>query len=109
MYRSTLRAPRDLAILRMFATTGARRAEIANLCYDPASAKENDLDLDMGAARVRGKAGRDRLVPLDPRTVKALDRYLRVRARHPHATLSALWPGRTGGLAAVDSTVHLHL
>ena len=91
-------ARRDLAILRMFATTGARRAEIANLRYDPESPEENDLDLDMGAARVRGKGGRDRLVPLDPRTVKALDRYLRVRARHAHATLSALWLGKKGKL-----------
>ena len=76
----------------------ARKTEIANLRYDPESPEENDLDLDMGAARVRGKAGRDRLIPLDPRTVKALDRYLRVRARHPHATLPALWLGKKGKL-----------
>jgi site-specific recombinase XerD len=91
-------ARRDLAILRMFVTTGARRLEIATLRFDPENQLENDIDLDQGVARVLGKGGRDRLVPLDPRTVKALDRYLRVRARHPHSDMRWLWLGKKGQL-----------
>ncbi len=89
---------RDLAILRMFITTGARRQEIASLRYDPENPLENDVDLDAGVARVLGKGGRDRLVPLDPRTVKALDRYLRVRAKHSHNDMRWLWLGKMGRL-----------
>jgi len=91
-------ARRDLAILRMFVTTGARRLEIATLRFDPENPLENDIDLDQGVARVLGKGGRDRLLPLDPRTVKALDRYLRVRARHPHSDMRWLWLGKKGQL-----------
>lgn len=87
---------RDVAILRMFITTGARRAEVANLRYTPDDAEQNDLDLDMSVARVRGKGGRDRLIPLDPKTVRALDRYLRVRTRHSQSHMPWLWLGPKG-------------
>lgn len=89
---------RDLAILRIFVTTGARRAEVADLRYDPDNPERNDIDLDMGVARVRGKGGRDRMVSLDPRTVRALDRYLRVRSHHPQKGLPWLWLGIKGRL-----------
>ena len=112
---------RDLAILRLFVTTGARRLEIANLRFDPENPLENDIDLDAGVARVQGKGGRDRLVPLDPRTVKALDRYLRTRAKHPHSDMRLLWLGKRGRLtddglrqmlerrAAQAGLEHIHL
>lgn len=87
---------RDIAILRAFITTGARRAEIANLRYLPDDPEQNDLDLDMAVARVRGKGGRDRLIPLDPKTVKALDRYLRARGQHSQKHLPWLWLGPKG-------------
>jgi site-specific recombinase XerC len=61
---------RDLAILRMFVTTGAGRLEIANLRLDPDNPLENDVDLGSGVVRVLSKGGRDRLVPLDPLTMK---------------------------------------
>lgn len=89
---------RDLAILSMFVTTGARRLEIANLRLDPDNPLENAVDLDSGVVRVLSKGGRDRLVPLDPRTIKALDRYLRVSARHPHTDMHWLWLGKKGRL-----------
>lgn len=89
---------RDLAIIRLFVTTGARRLEIANLRFDPGNPLENDIDLDEGVARVLGKGGRDRLVPLDPRTVKALDRYLRSRTKHTHSDMRWLWLGKKGRL-----------
>jgi len=91
-------ARRDLAILRVMATCGLRRAEIAGLRYAPDDPERNDVDLDVGQARVRGKGGRDRLVGLDRRTVLALDRYLRVRDRRPAKDSEALWLSKQGAL-----------
>ena len=110
-------ARRDLAILRVMATCGLRRAEIGDL-------KVSDLDLDMGVVRVLGKGGRERIVGLDPRTVKALDRYLRLRARHGIADSPNLWLGKRGPLtpdgirqmlerrvrqAGIEKHVHPHM
>jgi site-specific recombinase XerD len=89
---------RDMAIIRVFISTGARRAEVTGIRYAPGDSIENDLDLDTGAARVIGKGRRERMVPLDPRTVRAIDRYLRMRSKHPHADLLALWLGERGRL-----------
>ncbi len=82
---------RDMAILRLLADTGMRRAEIAGLLID-------DLDLDAGIAIVLGKGRRPRACPFGRRTAQALDRYLRVRARHPAAASAALWLGPKGPL-----------
>jgi integrase/recombinase XerD len=42
----------------------------------------------------RGKGGRGRLVPFGPATSRALDRYLRLRRKHPLAHTAPLWlPG----------------
>ncbi len=98
---NTFESRRDMAILRMFITTGARRAEIAGLRYDPDEPESNDLDFDMAVARVIGKGGRDRLLPLDPRTgAGGLDRYLRVRAKHSRVFLPDLWLGKGGKFTA---------
>ena len=59
-------ARRDHAILRLFATTGARKSEFANLRYDPDDPAENDVDQEAEVVRVIGKGNRDRLLPLDP-------------------------------------------
>nr|MDQ3578221.1 tyrosine-type recombinase/integrase [Actinomycetota bacterium] len=65
--------------------TGARLSEIANLNLD-------DLDLVQDVIRCIGKGGRAFAVPFDPKTGKALGRYLRIRAKHPQATeYTALW------------------
>jgi integrase len=37
-------------------------------------------------------------VPIGRKTVKAIDRYLRERRRHPHADLPWLWLGKRGRL-----------
>ncbi|MET0715261.1 MAG: tyrosine-type recombinase/integrase, partial [Mycetocola sp.] len=63
---------RDAAIIRCFIDTGARLSEIANLRVD-------DVDLDGHTFKVIGKGSRTRVVPIGAKTVKALDRYLRVR------------------------------
>ena len=88
---ATFETRRDMALLQMFLSTGARKSEIGNLHLD-------DVDLDTGRALVRGKGGRDRLVDLTPRTVRALDRYLRMRPGHFAAGLPWVWLGKRGRL-----------
>jgi site-specific recombinase XerD len=90
---------RDTAIVRTFLSTGARLSELASLRWMPDEPTTNDLDLDAGIVRIRsGKGRRERVSFLDPETVKALDRYLRLRDRHAHRGLPWLWLGEKGRL-----------
>lgn len=89
---------RDAALIRVFIDTGARRAEVANLRYVPADETRNDVDLDQGILRVIGKGRRERVVAIGAKTVRALDRYLRLRQRQTDADLPWLWLGRKGRL-----------
>jgi site-specific recombinase XerD len=82
---------RDEAIILVFIDTGARRAEVLGLTRDA-------LDLDGQTLRVTGKGSRTRLVSIGANTARALDRYLRARAKHANADLEALWLGRKGAL-----------
>ena len=82
-------ARRDTAIVRLFLDSGMRRGEMAGLAVD-------DLDWDAQVAWVLGKGGRRRAAPFGGKTALALRRYLRVRARHPHASSSVLWLGKVG-------------
>ena len=86
---SSFEGRRDTAILRVFITTGCRRSEIANLEID-------DVDLDRGIMVVTGKGDRTRLVTLNPKTVQAVDRYLRKRVVNKHHASPSLWLGRNG-------------
>lgn len=87
---------RDAAIIRLFIDTGARRAEIANLRHASTDPEQNDIDLDLGLIRVMGKGRRERSVAIGPKTVRALDRYLRLRRDHRQADLPWLWLGHRG-------------
>ena len=49
---------------------------------------------------VVGKGKRPRSVPYGPKTSSALDRYLRLRKRHPQSHCTALWLGPKGGLTS---------
>jgi integrase len=50
-----------------------------------------------GTAIIRkGKGGKGRVVPFGPHTATALDRYMRLRARHRLADSPALWVGDRG-------------
>jgi site-specific recombinase XerC len=95
---SGFEACRDKAIVSVFLDTGARRAEVAGLRWTPDDDLTNDFDLDGRAIRVVGRGRRERLVRIGHKTVKDLDRYLAVRARHSQAHLASLWLGRRGGL-----------
>jgi site-specific recombinase XerD len=84
------RSRRDTAILRFFLDTGARLEEVAGLPLDR-------LDVDMCEALVMGKGRRARTVAFGKRSAVALDRYLRVRAKHKHGKSNDLWLAeRTG-------------
>jgi site-specific recombinase XerD len=82
---------RDLAIIRLFAATGIRRSEMAGLKCD-------DIDLRTRTLVVLGKGRRERQVRFDHKAAQALDRYIRVRARHRLASESWLWLGLAGRL-----------
>ncbi|MBA3362453.1 MAG: tyrosine-type recombinase/integrase [Acidimicrobiia bacterium] len=85
-------ARRDTALILVFLDTGARLSEIADL-------QLGNVDLYRSATLlVRGKGNRDRLLKVGPKTSKALDRYLRVRGRHPDTESRWVWLGKKGKL-----------
>lgn len=89
----TFEGRRDEALVRMLFDCGFRLAELAGIGMD-------ELDLDQEVAFVIGKGNRPRAVPFSPRTTKSLDRYLRVRRNHKHASTDRLWLGQRGPLSA---------
>jgi site-specific recombinase XerD len=89
---------RDAALVRIFLDTGARRAEISNLRYDPSDDMANDVDLDQALIRVLGKGRRERIVPIGNKAIRALDRYLRLRGKHQGNSQPWLWLGLKGRL-----------
>lgn len=82
---------RDTALIRLLVDTGIRSSELLGLAV-------TELDFEQDVALVLGKGGRGRAVPFGNRTGEALRRYLRLRARHPHAREGALWIGTRGPL-----------
>jgi len=80
---------RDTAIMLLLMDTGMRRAELAALSVD-------DIDFERDVAVVLGKGRRPRVCPFGKKAAVALDRYLRTRAKHKHATRPELWIGRSG-------------
>lgn len=84
-------ARRDLALIRLLASTGLRASEVVGLAL-------GDVDFPNRIARVEGKGGHHRIVRFDPATALALDRYKRVRARHRYAARPELWLGFRGPL-----------
>jgi site-specific recombinase XerD len=86
-------ARRDTAIIMLLLDTGARRAELADL-------QLAHVDLNLDVLLVLGKGRRERALPFGHKAGEALERYLRVRARHKHADLPWLWIGLRGRLTA---------
>lgn len=86
-------ARRDAALIRLLLDTGMRRSELAGL-------NVSDVDFDTNCAVVMGKGRRPRACPFGKRTAVALDRYLRVRAKHRDAEHAALWLGLVGPLTS---------
>jgi site-specific recombinase XerD len=87
---------RDEALLRAYIDTGGRLSEIARLTVD-------DVDLDAQLFLVMGKFRRPRTVPFGDKTARALDKYLRARARKPKvATVPELWVTTSGPMLPVS-------
>ena len=89
----TALAMRDRALLEVLYGTGARISEAVGLDLD-------DLDLEQGTVLLRGKGGKERMVPVGSYAREAVDTYL-VRAR-PHlssvgAGLPAMFLNARGG------------
>jgi len=80
---------RDMAIVRLLAATGMRLGELTDMTTE-------SLDREAGVVTVIGKGRRPRLVPVDPRTAQALDRYARARAGHRNHDRADLWLGKGG-------------
>jgi site-specific recombinase XerD len=90
---------RDAALIRFMIDTGLRRFEMVGIQLD-------DLDLAGQQVRIVGKGGREGVVFFGAKVARDLDRYLRVRARHCHAALPALWLAQKGALTG-DGVHHL--
>lgn len=82
---------RDYAIVQLLISTPLRRGGLAGL-------RVADVDMGRQLLSVELKGGRRDTCPFDPPAALALDRYIRVRARHPLADTPALWLSTRGPL-----------
>jgi integrase/recombinase XerD len=80
-----LRAARLLCLLEVVYATGLRVSELVAL---PASAARRDQRMLV----VRGKGGKERLVPLNQAAKRAMDEYLKLRAEAKHEKSKWLFP-----------------
>ena len=84
---------RDAAMIAVFAATGIRLSELAGIGYDPGDPRRSDIDLWHREITVHGKGRTTRTVKISYDAARALDRYLRARARHAQAYRPQLWLG----------------
>jgi site-specific recombinase XerD len=84
---------RDAAIIAVLKATGVRLAEVTGIRYHPDDPARSDLNLGAREIRVRGKGGKERVVPVTREAAYRLDRYLRARSRHALAYRQGLWLG----------------
>jgi site-specific recombinase XerD len=82
---------RDTAMMRLLLDTGMRASELVGLSVE-------DVDLNLGVARVKGKGGHVRVVPFGPKTSEAIRRYIRARTRAGRGSTGPLWLGKKGPL-----------
>lgn len=69
---------RDHAILETMYSTGIRVSELV-------ATNDDDLDMETGLLRVRGKGRRERLAPLGSHAVRAVKNWLSVRCTNGHS------------------------
>ena len=82
---------RDLAVIRLFSSTGIRLSELTNMKVDETWVNDR-------RAKVMGKGRRERLIRFDLEAANAIERYMRIRRRHKLAALPELWLGHQGPL-----------
>jgi site-specific recombinase XerD len=85
----TFEQRRDAAILRILIDTGVRVSGIAGI-------RTGDVDLPHKVIEITLKGGDRHWLPLGRKAAAALDRYLRIRARHPRRDSPWLWLGLAG-------------
>ncbi len=89
---------RDRALLETLYGTGVRVGELASMNID-------DCDFQAASARVLGKGGKERVVPLGRSAVEALEAYLPERrgllAKAKEGDADALWLSRHGGRLSI--------
>lgn len=96
---STFLGRRDEAMLRLVWDSGIRVSELVGI-------RVEDVNVDRGVVWVDGKTG-ERLVPFSLATTRALDRYIRFRAKHRNADHPRLWLSDRGrGVALTRSGVY---
>jgi integrase/recombinase XerC len=71
-----LLSARDKAMLEVLYSSGIRVSELVEL-------ENQDIDLQEGILRVRGKGRKDRLTPIGSQAIKALQRYFELRQADP--------------------------
>jgi integrase/recombinase XerD len=84
---------RDAAIIAVLKASGIRLSELAGIRCRPDDPRHSDLDLWQREITVHGKGGKPRIVKISHDAARAVDRYLRARARHPQAWRAQLWLG----------------
>lgn len=90
---------RDMALIRLLIDSGTRAGETMAI-------ELSDLDLERNSVLVLGKGAKERTAHFGNKTAEALDRYMRARRRHKHASSPMLWlalrgPMTVSGLAAL--------
>lgn len=80
---------RNAALIRVLADNGARVSGMSNIRLD-------GVDLRNRTLKIVLKGGDELLAPIGAKAAAAIDKYLRVRARHPQASSPWLWLGVRG-------------
>jgi site-specific recombinase XerD len=100
-------ARRDMAIVRVFIDCGIRVSGLGNVRLE-------DVNLPRKVITITLKGGDQHLAPIGRKAAAALDRYIRIRARHPQAASPWLWLGMSGrdtghfGAAGIQDMIERH-
>lgn len=86
---TTFEARRDTAIVRVLIDSGVRVSGLGGI-------RVADVDLAHKVVTITLKGGDEHYAPLGRKAAAALDRYIRIRARHPRADSPWLWLGMSG-------------